>query len=158
MASNKPHYLTEEGLQKLERKLNHLTNVRRAEIAERLRVVMQEGGDLAESAEYDDARKDQAFIENEIARLTFIVNNAVIIEEGATKDEVGIGSHVTVVEKGTKDEEVYHIVGSAEANPSVGKISIESPLGKALIGSKVGDKVVVKAPDGDITFKIKKID
>lgn len=151
------NYLTPEGLKNLENRLKHLTEVRRAEIAERLRLALEEGGELVENAEYEDAKNEQAFVEGEILRLETILSSAQIIESGGSKDAVAVGSFVTVVEKGTKEQEVYHLVGSAEANPKEGKISLESPLGKALIGAKVGDQVVVNAPAGEIIFVIKKI-
>jgi len=150
-------YLTPEGLKNLENRLKYLTEVRRAEVAERLRQALEEGGDLSENAEYEDAKNEQAFVEGEIMRLETILSSAQVIEDTGPKDQVSLGSHVTVVEKGTKQEEVYHLVGSAEAKPSEGKISLESPLGKALLGAKVGSKVVVNAPDGEITFTIKAI-
>ncbi len=150
-------YLTPEGLKNLEERLKHLTEVRRAEVAERLRRALEEGGDLSENAEYEDAKNEQAFIEGEILRLEAILSTAQIIEATGNSDQVQLGSVVTVIEKGSKEKEVYHLVGSAEANPREGKISIESPLGKALMGAKVGDQVVVNAPDGQITFVIKAI-
>jgi transcription elongation factor GreA len=153
-----PQYLTPEGLINLEKRLRNLKEVRRPQVAERLRLAMEEGGDLNENAEYEDAKNEQAFIEGEIVRLETIVSSAMIIEDTGKKDQVVVGSHVTVVEKGTKEQEVYHLVGSAEANPTEGKISTESPLGKALIGAKVGQKVTVKAPDGELIFTIKSID
>lgn len=153
-----PQYLTPEGLTNLEKRLNNLKNVRRPQVAERLRLAMEEGGELGENAEYEDAKNEQAFIEGEISRLELIINTAQIIEKSDNKDVVGIGSSVTIVEKGTSDAETYIIVGSAEANPAEGKLSMESPLGKALLGSKVGEKVKIDAPDGEITFKIKSID
>ena len=155
---DQPQYLTPEGFQTLEKRLRHLTEVRRAEVAERLRQALEEGGDLTENAEYEDAKNEQAFVEGEILRLEIILNTAEVIEASENKDEVTLGSKITVVEKGTKDQEVYHLVGSAEAKPSEGKISVESPLGKAMLGAKVSDKVTVKAPDGDIVFVIKAID
>ncbi|NWG17467.1 MAG: transcription elongation factor GreA [Chloroflexi bacterium] len=150
-------YLTPEGLKNLEARLKHLTEVRRAEVAERLRRALEEGGDLSENAEYEDAKNEQAFVEGEILRLESILSTAQIIEATGSKDVVSLGSVVTVTEKGTKEKEVYHLVGSAEANPREGKISSESPLGKALMGARVGDQVVVNAPDGQITFIIKAI-
>ena len=156
--ANQPQYLTPEGLDNLERRLKHLREARRAEVAERLRQAMAEGGELSENAEYEDAKNEQAFLEGEIARLEEILSNVQIIEATDNKDIVAIGAVVTVVEQGSKEQEVYHIVGSAEANPRQGKISIESPLGKALLGKKVKEKVVVKAPDGDLTFVVKAID
>lgn len=155
---DKPEYLTREGLESIEKKLNEFITVRRAEVAQRLKQALEDGGELTENTEYENAKNEQAFVEAEIARLTQIVRNAHIIEESVIrKDEVQIGSRVVVVEHGAKQEEVYQLVGSAEANPREGKISYESPLGKALIGSKVGGKVKIKAPDGEITFTIKKI-
>ncbi len=151
-------YLTPEGLKNLENRLKFLIEVRRVEVADRLHRALEEGGDLTENAEYEDAKNEQAFIEGEILRLETILSSAEIIEASENRDIVSLGAHVTVTEKGTKEREVYHIVGSAEANPREGKISIESPLGKALLGSKLRDKVVVKAPDGEITFVIESID
>jgi transcription elongation factor GreA len=153
-----PQYLTAEGLQNLEKRLKTLKEIRRPEVAERLRQAMEEGGDLTENAEYMDAKNEQAFVEGEIARLERIVSSAEIIEEGGKKDVVTIGSHVTVIDKETKETEVYHLVGSAEANPREGRISIESPLGKALMGARVRDKVTVEAPDGELIYTIKSID
>ena len=155
---DQPQYLTPEGYKNLEKRLLHLTQVRRAEVAERLRLALEEGGDLTENAEYEDAKNEQAFIEGEIMRLEMILNTAEVIESTGSNDEVVLGSKVTVVESGTKEKEVYYVVGSAEAKPSEGKMSIESPLGKALIGAKVRDKVTVKAPDGEIVFSIKSIE
>ncbi|MBI5667280.1 MAG: transcription elongation factor GreA [Chloroflexi bacterium] len=150
-------YLTPEGLKNLEARLKYLTETRRAEVAERLRRALEEGGDLSENAEYEDAKNEQAFVEGEILRLEGILSTAQIIEATGSKDVVGLGSVVTVTEKGSKEKEVYHLVGSAEANPREGKISSESPLGKALMGAKVGEQVTVNAPDGQIVFVIKAI-
>jgi transcription elongation factor GreA len=155
---NQPQYLTPEGLKKLEDRLKFLQDVRRPEVAERLRQALEEGGDLSENAEYEDAKNEQAFVEGEILRLEGILSSAQVIEETkGKKDAVVLGSRVTVVEEGESDKEIYHIVGSAEANPAEGKISSESPLGKALLGAKVGAKVKVNAPAGEITFVIKAI-
>lgn len=154
---DQPQYLTPEGYKNLENRLRHLLEVRRAEVAERLRQALEEGGDLTENAEYEDAKNEQAFVEGEIIRLETILRSAEVIEVDGKSDSVVIGSRVTVVEKGTDDSEVFHLVGSAEAQPSEGKISSESPLGKALLGAKVGDKVKVNAPDGVIVFVIEAI-
>jgi transcription elongation factor GreA len=150
-------YLTQEGMESLEKRLNYLTKVRRPEIAERLRQALEDGGELTENTEYEDAKNEQAFIEGEIVRIDRILRNAKLIEATGDTNKVHIGSVVTVKEKGADDAEEYRLVGPAEANPREGKISTESPLGKALIGSKVGDKVKIKAPDGDITFVIQEI-
>ncbi len=154
---NQPQYLTAEGLKKLEERLKFLQDVRRPEVAERLRQALEEGGDLSENAEYEDAKNEQAFVEGEILRLETILSSAQVIEETGKKDSVTLGARVTVVEEGERDKEIYHIVGSAEADPAEGKISVESPLGKALMGAKVGQKVVVNAPAGQISFVIKAI-
>lgn len=150
-------YLTPEGLIQLENRLNMLKEVRRPEIADRLRRAMEEGGDLSENAEYEDAKNEQAFMEGEILRLETILASAQIIE-GGKSDTVVAGSRVTILEKGSKDPEQYMLVGSAEANPRDGKISVDSPMGRALMGKKVNAKVTVKAPDGDLVFTIKKIE
>jgi transcription elongation factor GreA len=154
---NQPQYLTPEGKIELEKKLRKLLEVRRPQVAERLRQSMQEGGDLTENSEYEDAKNEQAFIEGEIIRLETILSNSEIIESTGDYDVVVPGARVTVVEKGTKEQEIYHLVGSAEANPREGKISVESPLGQALLGAKKGAKVTVSAPDGDIVFRVKEI-
>ncbi|MEP7291496.1 MAG: transcription elongation factor GreA [Chloroflexota bacterium] len=154
---NQPQYLTPEGLIKLEERLKFLQEVRRPEVAERLRQALEEGGDLSENAEYEDAKNEQAFVEGEVLRLETILSSAQVIEATGKKDMVSLGSRVTVVEEGESSKEIYHIVGSAEADPSEGKISSESPLGKALLGAKVGAKVKVNAPGGEITFTIKAI-
>ncbi len=155
---DQPSYLTPAGLQELEARLEYLRTVRRQEVAERLRLAMEEGGELVENAEYEDAKNEQAFVEGEIMRLESILSNVEIIEADGPKDVVNLGSTVTVKEKGASDREVYHLVGAAEANPQAGRISFRSPLGQALMGRKIGDKVTVKAPDGEIVFEIKAIE
>lgn len=155
--ANQPQYVTPEGLKELESRLKYLKEVRRPEVAERLRQALEEGGDLSENAEYEDAKNEQAFVEGEIIRLDSILSSAQVIEATGKKDFVALGSRVTVIEEGTTDKEVYYLVGSAEANPSEGKISLESPLGKAMLGAKKGDKVLVNAPGGEIMFIIKEI-
>ncbi len=151
-------YLTPEGMVEMEARLKYLTEVKRAEVAERLRQALAEGGDLSENAEYEDAKNEQAFVEGEIQRLETIITSAEIIEPTTgKKDKVELGALITVIEKGSKEKESYRLVGSAEANPRDGKISVESPLGRALLGAKVGDNVKVKAPDGETIFVIKSI-
>jgi len=152
------HYLTPEGLQEYEERLNFLRNVRRQEVAERLRLALEEGGELVENAEYEDAKNEQAFIEGEIMRLEMILSNAQIIDQYGPKDTVGLGDKVTVQEVGSDNMEVYYLVGAAEANPRAGKISHKSPLGRALMDHHIADRVVVEAPDGEIVFEIKAIE
>jgi transcription elongation factor GreA len=157
--SDQIQYVTAQGLRELEARLEYLRNVRRQEVASRLHQALEEGGELVENAEYEDAKNEQAFVEGEILRLETILSNAQIIteEDKGPKDRVGLGDKVKVQEKGRKETEVFHIVGAAEANPVEGRISNESPLGRALMGHKVGDQVTVRAPGGDIVFTIKAI-
>jgi len=159
--SDQTQYLTPQGLKDLEARLDHLRNVRRQEVASRLHQALEEGGELVENAEYEDAKNEQAFVEGEILRLETILSNAQIIEESekekGKKAEVRLGDKVKVQEKGQKGTEVFQIVGAAEANPREGRISNESPLGRALIGHKVGDNVTVRAPDGNFVYVIKSI-
>ena len=145
-------FLTPEGLEKLEEELEYLRTVRRQEVAQRLRAVLEEQ-DILENAEYEDAKNEQAFVEGRILTLETILKSAEIIEEGGPADRVSIGSRVTVVEE-EGEPETYHIVGFAEADPKTGRISNESPLGKALLGYRVGDEVTVSAPDGALYFRI----
>jgi transcription elongation factor GreA len=147
-------FLTPDGLKKLKDELEYLRTVRRREVAERLRDVLEEEQDILENAEYEDAKNEQAFVEGRILTLGEILKNVVIIEEGAPTDRVTIGSHVTVVEEEEGEPETYHIVGSVEADPKSGRISNQSPLGKALLGHRVGDEVIVSVPDGVLCFRI----
>ena len=145
-------FLTPEGLKKLEDELEYLRTVRRREVAQRLRDVL-EGQDVLENAEYEDAKNEQAFVEGRILTVETILKSAEIIEKGGPTDRVGIGSHVTVAED-DGEPETYHIVGSTEADPRSGRISNESPLGRALLGYRVGDEVIVNAPAGILCFRI----
>ncbi len=148
-------YLTREGLKKLEDELDHLRTRRRAEVAERLHNA-QEDGELIENAEYEDAKNEQAFVEGRILTLETMLSNAVIIDDHGPEGVVTLGCRVTVKEDGGKPE-VYMLVGAAEANPKEGRISNESPLGRALINRRVGDDVKVQAPAGTLSFRIVKI-
>jgi transcription elongation factor GreA len=151
--AEQPTFLTQEGLKKLEEELRYLQTVRRQEVADRLHAALEEG-DIDENAEYDDAKNEQAFVEGRILTLETMLKNAVIIDDkNASKDEVALGAKITIVE-GDNPPEVYHLVGAAEADPTRGKISNESPLGKALMGRRVGDTVQVNAPAGLLTFRI----
>jgi transcription elongation factor GreA len=146
-------FLTPEGLKKLEEELEYLRTVRRQEVAQRLRAALEEEQDILENAEYEDAKNEQAFVEGRILTLETILKNFVLIEEGGPADRVSIGSRVTVA--GEEEEpETYHIVGSTEADPRSGRISNESPLGRALMGHQVGDEVIVDAPDGILCFRV----
>ena len=145
-------FLTSDGYQRLEQELEYLRTTRRQEVALRLHEALEEG-DILENAELEDARNEQAFVEGRILTLETLLRNAVIIEAEGPRDAVGMGSRVTVVE-GTAPPETYHIVGSAEADPIKGLISNESPLGRALMGRKVGELANVNAPDGVLVFEI----
>jgi transcription elongation factor GreA len=145
-------YLTKQGYEKLEEELNYLRTVRRKEIARRLELALEEGP-LLENAELEDARNEQAFVEGRILMLERTLGDAVIIEEGP-HDVAEVGSQVTIVEEGNGSPETYRIVGSAEADPTKGFISNASPLGRALMGCKIGDKVTINAPDGALEFKV----
>ncbi|MBN1815186.1 MAG: transcription elongation factor GreA [Anaerolineae bacterium] len=145
-------FLTREGYQKVEQDLHHLRTVRRQEVARRLHQALEEG-DILENAELEDARNEQAFLEGRILTLENLLRNASIIEENGPHEMVRLGSHVTIVENDGPPE-TYHIVGSAEADPAEGLISNESPLGRALLGLKVGEMAKVNAPDGVLVFKV----
>ena len=149
-------YLTAEGAEELKKELHELITVRRPALSAKLTEAVSQG-DLKENADYHDAKEQQAFLEGRISYLENILRSAVIIENSGKTDLVRLGSQVTIVEDGTSDEETYSIVGAAEANPREGKISNESPIGSALLGSKVGDKVRVQTPGGNMTFKVKRI-
>ena len=148
-------FLTPEGMQKIKEELEYLHLHRRNEVAEKIRLA-KEAGSTVNNAEYDDAKNEQAFVEGRILTLETMVKNAKIIEEDTHSDKVKLGSHVIVEDQdGEKDE--YTIVGSAEASPKDGKVSNESPIGKALMGKKVGQVAQVKAPAGTIKLTVKKI-
>lgn len=149
-------YLTSEGAEELQRELDMLINERRPELARKLAEAVAQG-DLKENADYHDAKEQQAFVEGRIKYLENTLRSALIIQNSGASDVVHVGAKVTIVEDGSDDEETYIIVGAAEANPSEGKISNESPIGSALLGHKKGDKVRAKTPAGEITFKIRKI-
>lgn len=146
-------YLTKEGLAELKAELNDLKGNKRKEVAIALKEA-KEFGDLSENTDWDDAKSRQVFIEGRIAELEGILKHAKVIEK-PSKHMVGVGSVVEVQLE--EDEHTFQIVGSAEADPEEGKISDESPIGKALIGKKVGEHAEVDIPAGTITYKIKKI-
>jgi transcription elongation factor GreA len=150
-----PTYLTPEGETRLKAELEELTGPRRQELAQRLRAAIQMG-DLSENADYHKAKEDQAFLEGRIQEIEAVLRTAVIIEKKHS-DVVNVGSHVTVQEEDF-DPETYYLVGAKEADPRKGKISNESPIGKALIDHKVGDVVEAETPGGKIKFKILKLE
>ena len=146
--------LTPEGYEKLKQEIAYLSNEKRREVADRIRIA-REFGDIAENAEYDDAKNEQALLEHRLAQLEERLRNArVITKKEISKDSVSIGSRVKLRDVDAKETIEYHIVGSAEANPSENKLSNESPVGKAIIGRKKGETVEVAAPRGTLKFKI----
>jgi transcription elongation factor GreA len=154
-----PEYLTKEGYKKLQEELEYLEGIRRKEVAERLREAAENSlGEFVEDPEFEAAKNEQSFVEGRIRDLQFLLANAKLIDKKKSKNGVvEIGSTVVIKEGRYKPEE-YVIVGAAEANPRQGKISHESPLGKALLGKKEGEKVEVKAPSGAFKVRIVKVE
>ncbi|HLC27907.1 MAG TPA: transcription elongation factor GreA [Dehalococcoidia bacterium] len=153
--SSKPIPLTKAGLDKLQKELDHLLTVGRAEVAQRIHDAKELVG-AQNTPEYEDARNEQAFVEGRILTLENVIQNAVIIEESHDHQRVNLGSTVTVLNhKGERDN--YTIVGSAEADPKAGRISNESPVGLALLGKGLGDKVQINAPAGALSWTVLEI-
>jgi transcription elongation factor GreA len=149
--------LTPQGYKKLKEEIEYLSVEKRHEVAERIRTA-REFGDIAENAEYDDAKNEQALLEHRIALLEERLRSAkVITKRDISTDVVSVGSHVRLRDVAAKKTFEYHIVGSAEADPSSNRLSNESPVGKALIGHKKGETVEVAAPRGARKFKILEI-
>ena len=154
--AEKPVFLTPEGRDKLQLELDHLVNVRRPEVADEIHSAKEEG-DISENSAYDAAKETQAFVEGRIMALETMLKNAVMIDPAHSNGEVAMGCYVKVVERGSRDDEVYQIVGSAEADPSKGRISNESPVGRALMGKKKDEELSVKTPAGDRHLKVVEI-
>jgi transcription elongation factor GreA len=151
-----PSFLTRQGHEKLQEELEHLRTVKRQEVANRLHEAM-EGGELIEDAEYEAAKNEQAFVEGRIQELEILLANARIIEDTGKKDTVQVAAKVTIQEE-DNEPETYVIVGPAEANPREGRISNESPLGRALMDHHAGDLVKVEAPGGAFTVRVVKVE
>ena len=150
-------FFTTEGLEKIESEIEYLKTVRRKEVAERIKVALGYG-DLSENSEYDEAKNEQAQVEERIAKLEAMARNAKVIDEKQlNKEEVNVGSIVKIKDLSDGEVEEYSIVGSAEADPLEGKISIESPVGSKLIGLKVGDQVEIEIPDGYVKYEVLEI-
>src|SRR5215216_4375219 len=146
--------LTPEGYEKLKHEIEYLSTDKRREVAERIRVA-REFGDIAENAEYDDAKNEQMLLEHRIATLEERLRHAQVIDKKSiAKDVVSVGSHVKLRDVSAKETVEYHIVGSAEANPDANKLSNESPVGRAILGKKKGETVEVTTPKGK-AFKYK---
>ncbi len=146
-------YLTAEGIKKLQEELDYLINVRRPEIARQIAEAKADG-DVSENAGYEEAKNAQAFNEGRILTLKNILANAVVIPENGSKETVDIGCTVTVRDATYGDQETYTIVGSTEVDPGNGRISLKSPIGRALMGHRVGDVVTVQTPGGAVEFEI----
>jgi transcription elongation factor GreA len=149
--------LTPEGAKKIREELEQLKGPARTALAARLRAAIQQG-DLSENADYTSAKEEQGFLEGRILELEALIKDAEIVDPSSTpRDVVSLGCRVTVLEEGSESE-VFQIVGSTEADTRARKISLESPIGKALLGHRVGESVDVPTPSGKIAFKIKKIE
>lgn len=157
MENNEELLLTKDGLEKLENELNHLRTVKRKDIAARIKEAIS-FGDITDNSEYEDAKNEQAFIEGRIITLEKLLRRARLLEKDESNDEhVALGSTVKLKEIKSKREYEYTIVSTAEADPTELKISNESPVGKAIFGLGVGEKVEVKVPAGTFTYKIEAI-
>ena len=153
----KKNILTYEGLKKLEDELKDLKVVRRKEVAQKIKEA-REQGDLSENAEYDAAKDEQRDIEARIEELEKILKNAEVVdEEEVDLDKINVGCRVKILDMEFDEELEYKVVGSTEANSLTGKISNESPVGKAILGAKIGDVVTVETPAGDLQYKILEI-
>ena len=147
------HFLTLEGKKQLEEKLNYFKSVRRIEVAEKI-AAAREFGDLSENSEYDAAKEEQGQLEQEIRQMEDVLLDCQVIESKVKSGEVGIGSTVVVYDEEFDEELSLTILGSTESNPAKGIISNNSPLGAALLGKKVGEKVNVKSEGGELIYKI----
>ncbi len=155
---NEELLVTQEGYDKIVAEYDELVSVKRAEVAERIKEAISYG-DISENAEYDSAKNEQAELEERIHELEEMLRKAKIVSEEEMKgDKVNIGLKVTVKDTDTGEKEVFSIVGATESDPFSGKISTESPVGKALIGKKKGETVAVEIPDGVLNYKIMKIE
>ena len=150
----KPILLTDEGLKKLEDELEQLKTIKRKDISEKIKVALS-FGDLSENSEYDEAKNEQAIIEARIATIEAMLKNVKLLDDDEISTEtINVGSKVTVKDIEFNEELTYYIVGSTEADPEKGRISDESPIGKGLLGHKIGDMVDIDAPAGVIKFEI----
>ena len=156
MAENKEVILSKEYLEKLEDELEYLKTKRRPEIAEKIKIA-RSFGDLSENADYDEAKNEQGEVESRIAKVEDMIRNAKTIEVDLDSDEVGVGNTVTVYDEEFDETLDYKIVGTAESDPVKGFISNESPVGAALLGKKVNERVEVTTPNGQMYFTIKDI-
>lgn len=150
--------LTEEGYEKLEEELDYLVNEKRREVAKRIKVA-REFGDISENSEYDDAKNEQAFVEGRIQEIENMLRNAKVVKNDEVDDHtVNVGTTVKIKDLDNGDIYTYTLVGSAESDPLENKISNESPIGKNLIGHKIGDQVEVEVPSGKMNYEVLSIE
>jgi transcription elongation factor GreA len=149
------YYLTPEAAAKLRNELEELKGPRRSELAQRLRFAIQQG-DLTENADYIATKEEQAFLEGRILELETLLRDAIVVDNSEPCDYVRIGCTVKVI-MDNREERVFHVVGMKEADPRQGKISHESPIGKALLESRIGDTVIAETPGGKIQMKVLEI-
>lgn len=150
-------YITEEGKREKEERLKYLKNEKRPEVLEKLKIA-RDFGDLSENSEYDAAKKEQSIVETEIASIEETLRKAVIVgKKDISRDTVGVGSTVTVLDMDFNEEDTYKIVGVIESDPDRNYVSNESPIGSSLIGKKIGDIVSFTTPGGEVKMKILKI-
>jgi len=150
--------LTEEGYEKLEKELDYLVNEKRREVAKRIKVA-REFGDISENSEYDDAKNEQAFVEGRIQEIENMLRNAKVVKNDEVDDHtVNVGTTVKIKDLDNGDIYTYTLVGSAESDPLENKISNESPIGKNLIGHKIGDEVEVEVPSGTMNYEVLSIE
>jgi transcription elongation factor GreA len=152
----KEYRLTKEGLEILQKELDELVNIKRKEVAERLKEAKEFGGDLAENPEYEHAKNDQAFVEGRIEQINEILGNYVIVEN-EKKHIIDLGKTVVIKDIDEKKEKKFKIVSSIESDPEKNKISDESPVGKALLHKKIGDIVTVKTPQNTRRLQVMEI-
>jgi transcription elongation factor GreA len=157
MDDTRTTYLTPEGIKKLQEELDYLVNTRRPEVAQQIADAKADG-DLSENAGYDEAKNTQAFVEGRILTVKGLLSNAVVIHENGSKESVDVGSKVTIRDVEFGDQAKYSIVGSAEVDPDNGRISLRSPIGRALMGHRKGDRIEVQTPNGAVQFEILSID
>lgn len=155
MSDTKHVVVTREGLQRMKEELEYKETTEKMKVAEQLKVAISYG-DLSENAEYDAAKNDQAVLEQRIAELKAMIENAIVVDESKiSTDAVGFGTRVTIVyEDDPDEEETYTIVGTSESDPANGKLSNESPVGAALIGAHVGETVTAQTPGGAMRIKV----
>ena len=153
MEDARTSYLTPEGIKKLQEELEYLVNVRRPEVAQQIADAKADG-DLSENAGYDEAKNTQAFVEGRILTIRGLLSNAVVIKENGSKESVDVGNKVTIRDVEYGDQATYTIVGSAEVDPGNGRISLRSPIGRALMGHHKGDRVEVETPSGTVHYII----